>query len=462
MVATVLNGDAIPVLQRRIFDAGFENLDIIPLGADKVLLRTEDDSDVNLLLAEASEFFANFFSNIMNWRKDMVVRERGAWVRIYGVPLQAWNLDFFKLCVFDYGRLLKLDDSTLEKIRFDYARVLISTPSVDLVISDAKVMIDGAIYELKIVEEGGFSLGEDACLSEDEEVKEEEDMEDERNIGDLHVDGEVDNLMKHLSEEWQKEQQDLQVHKVIPINDFPSLVESPVVGTKEVSKGVTEVSSQNPCAAQTVPLQQANNKVVLEDDIARADLDRISCSGAKRKKHRTSSCPPSRVHTVSAGPWSWEWARQHKELVIGDAAPVEILDFNKQTSSAIKVTRKKGNSSFRHCAMNLKRIARLSEEDRKVVLRALRKKKRRHKVVSDTHVNKVNSPVSSSVNDSQSSVNYDWSSWLVLHGNSKALSDDVRGMGKLVGVNFQGDIQNRFDVLSGVGRKNKEVDGGER
>lgn len=61
VVATVLNGDTIPVLQRRIFDAGFENLDIIPLGADKVLLRTEDDSDVNLLLAEASEFFANFF-----------------------------------------------------------------------------------------------------------------------------------------------------------------------------------------------------------------------------------------------------------------------------------------------------------------------------------------------------------------------------------------------------------------
>lgn len=30
----------------------------------------------------------------------MVVRERGAWVRIYGVPLQAWNLDFFQtLCL---------------------------------------------------------------------------------------------------------------------------------------------------------------------------------------------------------------------------------------------------------------------------------------------------------------------------------------------------------------------------
>ena len=38
LVATVLNGEAIPELQRRIFDAGFEKLDSIPLGADKVLL----------------------------------------------------------------------------------------------------------------------------------------------------------------------------------------------------------------------------------------------------------------------------------------------------------------------------------------------------------------------------------------------------------------------------------------
>ena len=61
MVAMVLNGEVIPVLQRRIFDAGFEKIDIIPLGADKVLLRTEDDSDVNVFLSEASEFFDNFF-----------------------------------------------------------------------------------------------------------------------------------------------------------------------------------------------------------------------------------------------------------------------------------------------------------------------------------------------------------------------------------------------------------------
>ncbi|MCI58079.1 sulfate transporter, partial [Trifolium medium] len=37
VVATVRNGEAIPVVQNRIVDAGFKELVVIPMGADKVL-----------------------------------------------------------------------------------------------------------------------------------------------------------------------------------------------------------------------------------------------------------------------------------------------------------------------------------------------------------------------------------------------------------------------------------------
>jgi len=120
-------------------------------------------------------------------------------VRIYGVPLQAWNLEFFKLFVYDCGRLLKVDDSTLEKIRFDYARVLVSTSSLDLINTDAKVMVDGVIFDFKIVEEGGFSLGEDACLSDDDVPQDEGEMGHEGNHAELTANGEVDKLLNHLS-----------------------------------------------------------------------------------------------------------------------------------------------------------------------------------------------------------------------------------------------------------------------
>jgi hypothetical protein len=38
LVATVINGEAIPVVQNRITDAGFNNVEVIPMGADKVFV----------------------------------------------------------------------------------------------------------------------------------------------------------------------------------------------------------------------------------------------------------------------------------------------------------------------------------------------------------------------------------------------------------------------------------------
>jgi len=45
---------------------------------------------------------------------------------------------------------------------------------------------------------------------------------------------------------------------------------------------------------------------------------------------------------------------------------------------------------------------------------------------------------------------------VVLHGNDKIANEDIRGMGKAVGLNFSGVNHNMFDVLSRRGRKNKE------
>ena len=413
VLVSVLNGEAIPVLQRRIFDAGFENLDIIPMGADKVLLRTDDDSDVNIMLSEASEFFNNFFSKPVKWKKDVVVRERGAWVRIYGVPLQAWNVEFFKLCVYDCGRLLKVDESTLGRIRFDYARVLISTSSLDLIISDAKVMVDGVVFDFKIVEEGGFSLGEDACLSDDGVPQDVDDLEEDGEHVELNANGDVDNLLHHLTEEWQQEHLDSQLKKVMPTKEQPTGKLASAIGITGDPVLSGRVSGQHKVAPTNVSNTQKSGHVSL-NDVELGD-DSIKAPNAPTK---------SRSRTRSHG-----------------------------------ALRKKGRGSLRHCAQNLKRIARLSDEDRKQVLRALHKTHRRRKLSSGASKDKVPSFEISSGNDSQQSVNNDWTNWLVLHGNDKVLSDDVREVGKVVGLNFKGDKNNSFDVLSGVSRKNKEGDG---
>jgi len=93
----------------------------------------------------------------------------------------------------------------------------------------------------------------------------------------------------------------------------------------------------------------------------------------------------------------------------------------------------------------LKRIARLSDENRKEVLRAFSKTHRRRKGVSKVSKDKVIGNESSSQTGSQVLDNNDWTHWLVLHGSDKAKSDDVRGIGKKVGLNFKGDTNNMFD-----------------
>lgn len=46
----------------------------------------------------------------------------------------------------------------------------------------------------------------------------------------------------------------------------------------------------------------------------------------------------------------------------------------------------------------------------------------------------------------------------MLHGTDCVTTEDVRGIGKEIGIKFAGDKNNMFDVLSSVRRKNKEGD----
>lgn len=99
--------------------------------------------------------------------------ERGSWVRIYGTHIHAWSESFFKLCVFYCGIFLRVDNCTLSKERFDYAPVLLATTSLEVLNFTNKIVIGGALVELKIIEEWGFSIGEDAFLLEDDIVSKE-------------------------------------------------------------------------------------------------------------------------------------------------------------------------------------------------------------------------------------------------------------------------------------------------
>lgn len=113
------------------------------MGGDKVFLHCSDGGDIWEVFNNVLRFFELLFANLQKWSPSEVRYERGAWVRIYGVPIHAWNVDFFRLCVSGTGRFIHADDGTVDKARLDFARILISTPNIEIVNTSRDFSIDG-------------------------------------------------------------------------------------------------------------------------------------------------------------------------------------------------------------------------------------------------------------------------------------------------------------------------------
>jgi hypothetical protein len=52
-----MDGAPIPLIRNRIVDAGFKDIDIIPLGADKVFVHSTNDNNVSDVVQAAKQFF---------------------------------------------------------------------------------------------------------------------------------------------------------------------------------------------------------------------------------------------------------------------------------------------------------------------------------------------------------------------------------------------------------------------
>jgi hypothetical protein len=93
--------------------------------------------------------------------------------------------------------------------------------------------------------------------------------------------------------------------------------------------------------------------------------------------------------------------------------------------------------------------------------REVRRRRGRNLVTKSAQVLK---QVDSDTKSSLASVNKDWENWVIMHGNEKVAVEDVWGIGKVIGVKFNGSDENMFKVLSGEGRGRKPNSGvrGER
>jgi len=485
-IGTVIDGASIPLIQNKVEDAGFKDIDIIPIGADKVFVHSLSGADVSVVVVKARQFFDLIFSNLVPWKEEVLPFQRGAWIRLYGIPIHAWNESFFKLCVLDCGRFLRTDNCSLNRERFDYARVLISTTSLDVVNTSDRILVDGEMVEIKIIEEWGFNLGDDVCLYDEEDQVVSESQEKVDTHDDFENIENVDVLAKKIVQDLEaaNDMEGAELNdsdKVMPETTDPIMVHANFhtngnLVNSSAAKQTTEIPSQSEpsvCKEGTCMEneKQASKGIDFNEEMTScvggsvsipADQTTKAEVGSKRKTTKTfTSCSLG-----TSGPWRVDWLQNFQQ---GDKGLISSK--NKRLKKVVNANegnrgrlsnyndKKKAGGVFRHPVLTLKKVARLPISDREEVMKVLRKSKimnvlkqkiqnrrrQRERVTRSLEAVNVNS-----LNESSSlvSVNNDWSNWAALNGSEVSKAADAQCIGKTLGVSFKGNCHNKFSVLS--------------
>jgi hypothetical protein len=143
--------------------------------------------------------------------------------------------------------------------------------------------------------------------------------------------------------------------------------------------------------------------------------------------------------------------KQKVNCVVG---PCLITKVKKGASKSISSSKSKKKKSlevnFKHSAGFVKRIARLPMSDRKEILKVLKKQERKRRVLSKA--TKLMA-TSNSSNTSISSVNKDLEHWAILHDKNEVVAEDVREIGKTLGVHVDEGNKSGLNLLTREGRK---------
>jgi hypothetical protein len=142
-------------IQTILFMEGYKSISVTHMGGNMALLRSPVEGDVPRLLRSKNECLQYFFSDLKPWNPGMLPTHREVWVQVYGIPLHIWGETFFKQLGNNLGDFLDFDEETARMARFDVARVKIRSTSWAFIDAVQKVEVEGAMFDIWVVEETG-------------------------------------------------------------------------------------------------------------------------------------------------------------------------------------------------------------------------------------------------------------------------------------------------------------------
>jgi len=296
------------------------------------------------------------------------------------------------------------------------------------------------------VEEWGYVLGEDAFMTEVDSSPEAScNPNDDVGLEEVQGVWELDDLVNDLHKEWSQHEgktaASLNSHHSSPKNNI----------VKDSNSEFFEVQ----LSPVLQPVSMPNNEV------------------DKGAGLNESSKQEARASEVSnRGPWSLDWLPQQKPISEGGVVfsstsdvrkskQVESVNDKSISSSGNVLTKKKKVGVVHKSVGFMKKIARMPAKDRSQILKILKKQKRKRKVYAANASSKdTTESATTSKDKSSSSGGNDWVHWVHLHGEPKLVAEDVKELGKIVGVKYLCNTTNTFNLLTREGRREWTAAGG--
>ena len=224
----------------------------------------------------------------------------------------------------------------MDRDKFDYARILIATPSLEVINCVEKLVVDGEVVEIKILEEWGFNMGEDVCLYDSDDGTHSSNV-DPADIGgdNVHdcdtVNILVDKIVTDLSEVSKDEFVMPEIFVKAPsinmegedeqfLDDIDELPDSRAVHVEPCVK--QHVGSNDGCGSGNdkgmgmTSEVKGQHPIDVTQEVVPLDFVRPN-SKLKGRRGRASACPPQAARSVESGLWSIEWLSDQNHGDVG-------------------------------------------------------------------------------------------------------------------------------------------------
>ncbi|GLT99997.1 hypothetical protein SLE2022_173970 [Rubroshorea leprosula] len=152
MVVVVKVLEAITDIQERMdVDGGL--LSLLPLGGRQFLLIERVQGYLSEYRQQNMELFDLWFESIQPWAEAPQSNGRMIWLRITGVPLQAWSVRCFEKIGESVGEVIRIHEDTKNRAILSEGRVLVVSPEAGKISKSIALQVKEQLFAVRVVEE---------------------------------------------------------------------------------------------------------------------------------------------------------------------------------------------------------------------------------------------------------------------------------------------------------------------